>query len=212
MWPNFMVKNELEWPRQRVIPALDLDSQEIKRTVHSSHSMQMSLGCWIPSSKVSPGALGYSELQPGYSQSRAFSCIIRWSLFECTIPASEESRGRDREISSRQAFSAEILALERGEQIKDRFLRSLKPVMRAGLLRVCGGLSKSAVPEDFKSPIILPSRSHVATLVISHIHKTIGHTGSEYVLSASREKYWTQTDGRQRTDGRRIKFRFHELC
>jgi len=38
--------------------------------------------------------------------------------------------------------------------------------------------------------VILPSRYHVATLLIRHFHDQYGHVGKEFVLSLLRERYW----------------------
>ena len=197
MGPEFLTKKELEWPRQRVLPALDSDNQEIKRTVSAFVAQHVDVTG--PLDTLIESFSEWPRLLRAAAWILAVKGVLRHEIEPVRILQSQHLKEAEAGIVKyvqRQVFPAEILALEKGEQIKDKCLRSLQPVMRDGLLRVGGRLSKSPVPEDFKSPIILPGRSHVATLVISHIHKTTGHTGREYVLSASREKYWI-TGGRQ---------------
>ena len=44
--------------------------------------------------------------------------------------------------------------------------------------------------EALKNPVILPKRHHVVDTIIRHYHLQSGHSGTEYVLSKIREKYW----------------------
>ncbi|XP_051786109.1 uncharacterized protein LOC127528851 isoform X1 [Erpetoichthys calabaricus] len=66
----------------------------------------------------------------------------------------------------------------------------LDPIIQDGILRVGGRLGKAAMPEEAKHPAILHKHSRVASLILQHIHKRIGHCGRNYVLAQLRQKYW----------------------
>lgn len=74
-------------------------------------------------------------------------------------------------------FQAEISALKKGElQVKGSSpICKLDPVLQHGILRVGGRLSKSAMPEESKHPIIMPNDLHPTTLLLRDIHEKVGH-------------------------------------
>ena len=67
---------------------------------------------------------------------------------------------------------------------------SLDPILKDGLLRVGGRLSRAAMSDTMKHPIILPKQSHISSLLLQHIHEKYGHCGRNYILSQMRRKYW----------------------
>lgn len=66
----------------------------------------------------------------------------------------------------------------------------LDPVLVDGLLRVGGRLSRGAMPEEVKHPIILSKEQHVATLILKYVHQSLGHAGRAHTLSSARKKFW----------------------
>ncbi|KAL2092789.1 hypothetical protein ACEWY4_012587 [Coilia grayii] len=66
----------------------------------------------------------------------------------------------------------------------------LDPVLEDGVLRVGGRLSRAAMPEEAKRPMILPKDLHVSTLILRHIHEQFGHAGRNHVLSQLRKRFW----------------------
>lgn len=89
-------------------------------------------------------------------------------------------------------FKAEISVLERGTQPVQRHssILRLDPVLQDCILRVGGRLSKPAMPEESKHPIIMPNGLHPTTLLLRDIHESVGHSGRNYMLSRLRQKYW----------------------
>ena len=70
-------------------------------------------------------------------------------------------------------------------------LRNLNPVLKCDLLCVGGHLKH--MPDEFEAlnnPVILLKRHHIVDIIIRHYHLQSGHSGIEYVLSKTREKYW----------------------
>ena len=69
-------------------------------------------------------------------------------------------------------------------------LRNLRPTLVSDLLQIDGRLQNSPLSVDTKHPFILPKRHHVTELIIHHYHSKVGHCGKQYVLAATREKFW----------------------
>lgn len=91
-----------------------------------------------------------------------------------------------------ERFSGEIAALKAGTSgvKKSSHIYKLDPVLENGLLRVGGRLSKAAMPDDMKHPVILAKDQHISTLIIRHIHEQLGHCGRNHLLSRLRQRYW----------------------
>jgi hypothetical protein len=69
-------------------------------------------------------------------------------------------------------------------------ISKLHPFLMNGVLRVGGRLSKAALPEDTRFPMILPKTSPVTELILREIHETTGHCGRNHMLHHVRQKYW----------------------
>ena len=106
-----------------------------------------------------------------------------------------------RHVQSR-SFSAELKLLSNQDtfvyntdplsnvSLKSSSIRNLNPYLVHGLLRVGGRLQKSALPEEAKHPIIMPTRHHVTDLIIKDYHEKNAHSGVLHTLSDSRDKFW----------------------
>lgn len=68
-----------------------------------------------------------------------------------------------------QRFSEEItmLSTENGAVSRQSVLYKLDPRLDGGLLRVGGRLTKGALPEETKHPLIISKNQHVATLILT---------------------------------------------
>lgn len=84
-------------------------------------------------------------------------------------------------------YSEEISSIHTNIK-KSCTLYRLNPVLKHGVLRIGRHLSKAALPKEF--PVILPKHSHVSTLILRHIHKTLGHVGRNHILSELRKRFW----------------------
>ena len=90
-----------------------------------------------------------------------------------------------------QRFRDEIVSLKASSNVKkDSQLYKLDPVWEDGVLRVGGRLSRAALPEETKHPVILSKDLHVSTLILYHIHQQLGHAGRNHMLCHLRKKYW----------------------
>ncbi len=69
-------------------------------------------------------------------------------------------------------------------------LYKLHPMLEDGLLLVGGRLSRAAMPEVEKHPVLLSKEQHVSKLLLKHIHQQLGHAGGNHMLSSLRKQYW----------------------
>ncbi|XP_019713518.1 uncharacterized protein LOC109508118, partial [Hippocampus comes] len=71
-------------------------------------------------------------------------------------------------------------------------LRKLDPyVDEDGLLRIGGRLKHAALDTNEQFPIIVPTRSHVATLLVRHYHEKVKHQGRVFTEGSIRAAgYW----------------------
>lgn len=68
---------------------------------------------------------------------------------------------------------------------------SFKPfVDKSGFLRVGGRLTYADIPESHKYPILLPSQTHVVSLMLRQEHVRLGHAGAQNTLSNFRLRFW----------------------
>ena len=95
------------------------------------------------------------------------------------------------ELENENSLDKEKLQKRKKASMKNNSpIQRLDPFLENGILRVGGRLRRADLPHETKHPVILPSKSHVITLLIRHAHKRLGHAGRGHVISSIREKYW----------------------
>ena len=93
--------------------------------------------------------------------------------------------------SQQKRFKEEIAALSAGISVsKNSSVYKLDPCLQDGLLRVGGRLSKAALPEETKHPLILSKDQYISTLILKHIHQQVGHSGRNHTLAKLRNRFW----------------------
>ena len=119
------------------------------------------------------------------------------TLGRCSISLEDLSKAEKAIIvfCQRQRYSDEVAQLQKASSIgkalkKQSNIYKLDPVLDEGVLRVGGRLSKSAMPDEAKRPMILPKDHHICTLLLRHIHENLGHAGRNHILSTLRQRYW----------------------
>ena len=95
-----------------------------------------------------------------------------------------------------EEFGADILALTQNQPLsKKSKLLSLTPFLdESFILRIGGRLSKADIQSSAKHQLILPGKHHVVQLLIRQYHEK-SHFGTEYVLSAIRQRFWVINGG-----------------
>lgn len=136
---------------------------------------------------------GRSDPKVGSEKKEAEMTKLRAVLGGQTVTVEDVSKAEAEIIrfSQRERFPVEVSNLEKGKAVKrQRDISRLDPLFEDGLLKVGGRLSKAAMPEEVKHPVILSKDQLVSKLILQHIHKLMGHAGRNHMLSTHRKKYW----------------------
>jgi hypothetical protein len=88
-----------------------------------------------------------------------------------------------------EAFPGDLRRLKLGQPVLAASrLSDLNPCMKDGLL-LLDGRTPPNEPTQW-TPVILPSKGHVTSLIVLHCHNKQGHVGVEQTLAATRRQYW----------------------
>ncbi|XP_022062446.2 uncharacterized protein LOC127534576 [Acanthochromis polyacanthus] len=87
-----------------------------------------------------------------------------------------------------EAYKETFKGMKEGQMnYKNDTLKKLCPVVdKEGLLRVGGRLSSADLTDSEKHPLIIPSASHIATLLVRHFHERSAHQGRHITEGAVR--------------------------
>lgn len=90
-------------------------------------------------------------------------------------------------LVSRESASSKNYAIKKSSP-----LNTLDPFMDSnGLLRVGGRLKDAEMPDHVKFPVILPGKSHIASLIVKHYHEHVRHQGRGMTINEVRSRgYW----------------------
>ena len=90
-----------------------------------------------------------------------------------------------------EAFAKELLCLKTDKPLpKDSHIVSLDPTLgEDGLIRVGGRLKRLSESSVFKTPVLIPGKHHIATLLVRKCHLDVRHQGRHF------------TEGRVRSSG-----------
>lgn len=90
-----------------------------------------------------------------------------------------------------QSFSKEISELKNNKTISNKNILSLNPFLdKFGFLCVGGRLENANITYRQKHPILLPSKNHLVTILLTQEHIRLGHAGPQNVLSNVRLRFW----------------------
>lgn len=90
-------------------------------------------------------------------------------------------------------FPEEIDHLRNGKPVSGSSpISSLNPILdNNGILRVGGRLNQGYLPYCETNPVILPGKSHIATLIVRHFHQKTKHQGRIFTEGSVRKNgYW----------------------
>ena len=83
----------------------------------------------------------------------------------------------------------DLLALTQNQPLsKKNMLFSLTPFLDERVMRIGRKLSKAAIHSSAEDQLIIPDKHHVVQLLIQYYE--ISHLGTEYVLSAIKQRFW----------------------
>ena len=88
-------------------------------------------------------------------------------------------------------LKADIQQISQGQPLsRTSQLYRLDPFEQDSLLRVGGRLQRSDLPFETRHPIIVPSQSPIAALILLEAHESQGHLGRNSILAKVRKRYW----------------------
>ncbi|XP_033727618.1 uncharacterized protein LOC117316950 [Pecten maximus] len=96
-------------------------------------------------------------------------------------------------------YGKDLECLVKGRPLnRDSSLLSLSPVLnKDNLLCVGGRLKRADIPVQMKSPILIPGKHHLATLLVRHYHEKVCHQGRHLTEGAVREAGHWITGGKR---------------
>ena len=112
-----------------------------------------------------------------------------------TVQEIEEAKTLLFKWTLHEEFGTDLLALTQNQPLskKNKLLRLTPFLDEKGIMKIGGRLSKPEIQSSAKHQLIVPGKHHVVQLLIQEYHE-ISHFGTEYVLSAIRQKYWVIND------------------
>ena len=192
--PEFLVKPESEWPEVETSEDVPKDDPEVK--VIASTMVEDSV-----MENLFTRFSSFSKLRTTVAWLLRGKVNLQRKLGDST-PVIENTASE--KLTSVDLDSAEIAIvkyLQRRyfpENLKEASVgvQKLDPFRDSdGIIRVGGRLSRAAIPADTKHPILLPKESPVSRLYIEFLHRSLGHSGSNTVLTKLRQKYWLPRAG-----------------
>ena len=200
--PEFLRKEEHDWPKSVFIEDLSEDDVEVKKIVQT-HSVQ------INSSNGMTKHV-FSKFSDWTVLKKSVAWLLRYkSWLRRNITSSNETQeikcGRLTTEEMREAECAIVKCVQSecfGEELKllqspqksvrrSSSLCRLDPVILNGVISVGGRLNNAPYQShEATHQIILPKQHHVSDLIIRYMHMQSAHFGQEYVLACIRERFW----------------------
>uniref|UniRef100_A0A8D8M273 Integrase catalytic domain-containing protein n=1 Tax=Cacopsylla melanoneura TaxID=428564 RepID=A0A8D8M273_9HEMI len=91
-------------------------------------------------------------------------------------------------MTQQQYYASEIASVKEGKLPPN--LRQLTPFLENDLLRVGGRIGRAPLPYDSRHPFILPSQSHLALLIVRHLHDYSLHSGFKMVVWLVQRRFY----------------------
>ncbi|XP_061891197.1 uncharacterized protein LOC133641474 isoform X1 [Entelurus aequoreus] len=97
-------------------------------------------------------------------------------------------------------YAQEYASIKNGKGLsKDNNLKALDPLIDAdGLLRIGGRIKEAKLSLEEKSPLIIPGKHHISTLLVRHYHQKIQHQGRLFTEGALRAAGFWIVGGKRR--------------
>jgi len=190
--PQFLRQHKSEWNITVVDRAIPESDPEVKKNVpvlaccpeevSATDRLLAYFSDWFRLLKAVSWLLKFKEmLKNGYGHvAKSVSAFDLKQAENCVL-----------QYIQMQFYSHEIECLNEGRSIpKSSPIKSLSPfVGKGGLLRVGGRLKYAKVSDDNKNPVLISGKHRVASLIVKSFHN-VAHTGTEWVVSMIRRKFW----------------------
>ena len=190
--PDFLQKSNLPFPEQPILsPILKTDEMKTVCVVDSSKEDVIE--------KLIKSSSSFQKLQRSIAWLTRFKSYCRWKFLKqgkvdtgaITLEEMNTAKRDILRVAQNISFPNEMQSLTSEKDIKkSSHIKSLCPILSDGLIRVGGRLHHSDISYDNMHPVILPSDSHVTSLIIRQFHEQNGHVGSHHTLAYIRQEYW----------------------
>lgn len=189
--PSFLWLPKTQWPSVKVDPFLPEDHPDLKKEVISlatnkkdslDQSVFAMFSDWHRLKRFVASLIVVQDRCRGVKHSSSSASFDQWTRAEQSIVQAVQDEG----------LAVVKQALQEGRPLSrdQRSIGRLLPFVDAiGLVRVGGRLQAARVPFDAKHPIIVPKKSHVATLLVRAAHAEVGHLGHRSMLTKLRQRY-----------------------
>ncbi|KAJ8914911.1 hypothetical protein NQ315_016065 [Exocentrus adspersus] len=118
---------------------------------------------------------------------------IRRFIFNCKCENKNKRLGclSADEIMEAEEYLLKIAQQESFKGVTDRSIMSLNPFIdEKGIIRIKTRLTGRNDTEEFKNPILLPSKHFITKKLICHYHLEMYHVGVQGLMCKLREKFW----------------------
>ena len=200
--PEFLRKEEHDWPKSVFLEDLSEDDVEVKK-IEQTHSVQ------INSSNGMTDQI-FLKFSDWTVLKKSVAWLLRYrSWLLGNIRSSNKTQGiKSGRLTTEEMYEAECAIVKCvqnecfGEELKllqspqksirrSSSLCRLDPVVIKGVISVGGRLNNAPYNSlEANHQIILPKQHHVSDLIIRYFHKRSAHFGQEYVLARIRERFW----------------------
>ena len=183
--PEFLYKDESEWPKQPSSFVLCHEDKEIRKIKVNA----------IISSTDELLTVLESLTSKWLRMKRIVATMISWRKRKpINIEDLQTAENAILRLVQARAFQEDIQALQQKNpnMKKNSQLSKLCPFIDDnGILRVGGRIKEADVPYEVKHPIILPRRSTTTNLIIEHHHQQLQHSGRNSTLNRLRTSgFW----------------------
>jgi len=188
--PRWLCEPKDCWPNRSVITETDEEIRPLKLA--------------LPTTTVIK-----NELSDRYSTWTRLIRITAWLtrfVFNASIPSGNQGNRKKGSLSAEELSNSKIFWLihiqgsfyEDLQRLKNNQsvssgspLKALNPfVDQDGLIRVGGRLVHATMPESFKYPVVLPSKSRLVYMLFECEHKRLLHIGPQGLLAHIHNSYW----------------------
>ena len=183
--PEFLLLPPGKWPRLDSVGILPTSDPEVKAAENVMTAQEPNRDVWQDFLHYHSD---YQQLIRRVALLRAFFRRSPLIVTPSSLRQAEQVVLRSVQVS---AYAKEIAVLRRdGELPRDSALLRLSPELHNDLLITTGRLRHATNTDSNLQPIILPAQHHVTETLLRHLHRKLGHCGSQQLVAESRKQYW----------------------
>ena len=181
--PSFLKLSESQWPMQPTPSPLS-DSNEKKKKKMQVNAAQ----------RKQVGMIEFGRFSQWSRLRNCFAWILRF-VKNCRADASNRKLGW---LESQELDAAEVhlyrMAQEQIDWQGDTYKKLTPFIDEVGVRRAKGRIGNANLPYEQRHPIILPKDHNIVKMIISKLHKELGHPGHKRVAAELRRHFWIVGD------------------